>query len=91
LKLPQPKNSWWTEGGIMADCQKRVFIVDDDGGVGRALMILLTSYGFRAEAFASAKDFFISVPAGCPGCLILDIHMPGADGWKTLAQYARSE
>jgi FixJ family two-component response regulator len=70
---------------VLSD-KKQVYIVDDDIGVGRALMILLTTYGFKAQAFVSAKDFFAAVPNNAGGCLILDIHMPGTDGWKTMEQ-----
>jgi len=68
--------------------KKQVYVVDDDVGVSRALMVLLISYGFKVNAFSSSKDFFAAVPDDAPGCLILDIHMPGIDGWKTLEQFS---
>lgn len=64
--------------------QKRIFIVDDDLSVCRALSILLATYGFSGDTFTSAENFFRAVPNSLSGCLILDIHMPGLDGWKTL-------
>jgi FixJ family two-component response regulator len=73
----------------MMPAQKQVFIIDDDISIGRALMILLFSHGMKAKAFSSSKEFFHSVPKNISGCLILDIHMPGADGWKTLEKFAR--
>lgn len=63
---------------------KQIFIVDDDKSVCRALRILLTTYGFIVDTFTSAEEFFWAVPNSVYGCLILDIHMPGLDGWKTL-------
>ena len=63
---------------------KKIFIVDDDESVCRALSILLATYGFTVDTFNSAEDFFRAVPNSIPGCLILDIHMPGLDGWETL-------
>ncbi|NTV53079.1 MAG: response regulator [Candidatus Firestonebacteria bacterium] len=69
---------------------RQVYIVDDDGGVGRALMMLLTTCGYKATAFSSTKAFFAAVPFSVPGCLILDVHMPGADAWKTLELSAQA-
>jgi two-component system response regulator FixJ len=64
--------------------KKQVFIVDDDASVCRALSILLSTYGFSVDTFTSAIEFFNAVPNNVTGCLILDIHMPGMDGWETL-------
>ena len=69
---------------------KQIYIVDDDVSVCRALSILLTTYGFIVETFTCAEDFFSAVPKSFPGCLILDVHMPGLDGWKTLQQLLAS-
>jgi len=64
--------------------QRQVYIVDDDESVCRALSILLATYGFTVATFTSAVEFFSAVPNSVPGCLILDIHMPGLDGWEAL-------
>jgi two-component system response regulator FixJ len=63
---------------------KQIFIVDDDESVCRALRFLLVTYGFSVKTFTCAEEFFRAVPNSVPGCLILDIHMPGLDGWETL-------
>jgi FixJ family two-component response regulator len=63
---------------------KQIFIVDDDESVCRALNVLLVTYGFTVNTFTSAEEFFRAVPNSVSGCLILDIHMPGLDGWETL-------
>jgi two-component system response regulator FixJ len=60
---------------------EQIYIVDDDGSVCRALSILLGTYGFSVKTFNCAEDFFTAVPNSAPGCLLLDIHMPGLDGW----------
>jgi FixJ family two-component response regulator len=60
-----------------------IYIVDDDESVCRALKTLLMTYGFNAKTFNSAQSFFDSVAHDDPGCLLLDIHMPGLDGWET--------
>ena len=63
---------------------KQIFVVDDDESVCRALSVLLATYGFTVNTFTSPEVFFNVVPNSVSGCLILDIHMPGIDGWLTL-------
>src|SRR5689334_2128332 len=67
-----------------------VYIVDDDESVGRALKVLLMTYDFEVRTFNSAKSFFESVALGDPGCLVLDLNMPGVDGWETQKQLVES-
>jgi FixJ family two-component response regulator len=57
-----------------------VFVVDDDPSVRKALGRLLRSAGLRAEAFASAQDFLAQERPDAPGCLVLDVQMPGLSG-----------
>lgn len=70
--------------------KKKIFIVDDDESVCRALGILLVTYGFKVDTFTSAENFFRAVPNSVLGCLILDIHMPGLDGWETQQRLLKS-
>jgi len=62
---------------------KKIFVVDDDESVCRALKTLLMTFEFEVKTFNSAKSFFDAVPNDELGCLVLDIHMPGLDGWGT--------
>jgi len=62
--------------------KKQIFIVDDDESVCRALSVLLVTYGFTVDTFTCAEEFFRVVSNSTPGCLLLDIHMPGLDGWE---------
>jgi two-component system response regulator FixJ len=57
-----------------------VFIVDDDAAVRDALKFLLRSVGHPVEAFASALEFLDAYRDDRPGCLVLDIRMPGMSG-----------
>ena len=66
----------------MTTDKKKVFIVDDDESVCRALKYLLTTYGFEVKTFLSGEAFFRAVSHSTPGCLVLDINMPGLDGWE---------
>ena len=59
-----------------------VFLVDDDTSVRKALTRLISSAGYQVQAFASAREFLDHWRAGeqRPGCLVLDIRMPGLSG-----------
>ena len=67
---------------------REIFILDDDESVLRSLKILMVSYGFAVATFTSAEEFFMAVPNSVEGCLILDIHMPGLNGWDTQQRLA---
>jgi len=60
------------------------WIVDDDLQFGKSLRRMLTASGFSAEYFASAQSFLDSVPPGQSGYAIVDIHMPGCDGFELI-------
>jgi FixJ family two-component response regulator len=63
------------------DCVPEVFIVDDDPLLQRALRRLLTTNGFPARVFCSAKEFLDQgAPIPAVGCLVLDVKMPGLSG-----------
>ncbi|MHC4205359.1 MAG: response regulator [Planctomycetota bacterium] len=57
-----------------------VFIIDDDESVCRALRRLIKSVGYNVRTFTSAKDFLNQGCQNMPGCLILDVKMPGMGG-----------
>ncbi|HET6628317.1 MAG TPA: response regulator transcription factor [Woeseiaceae bacterium] len=62
-------------------CQSgTVFIVDDDEPVRHAMKLLLRSVGLDAETYASGDDFLERFDRERPGCLVLDIRMPGIGG-----------
>jgi FixJ family two-component response regulator len=57
-----------------------VFIVDDDASVRRSIQDLLSSVALRSEAFATPQEFLACQRADCPGCLVLDVRLPGMSG-----------
>jgi FixJ family two-component response regulator len=57
-----------------------VFIVDDDGGVRRAIQELVESVGLRAESFASGQEFLKENRISAPSCLVLDVRLPETSG-----------
>ncbi len=59
-----------------------VYLVDDDEAVRRALVLLLSTVGIEAVAFADPMAFLGRLPKLDPGCLILDVRMPSISGLK---------
>lgn len=66
-----------------------VFIVDDDPHVRDSLQTLLSSFGFRAQAFESARKFLDSDAVRQKGCLVVDIRMPDMDGLELQQELVR--
>jgi FixJ family two-component response regulator len=64
----------------MAEDQATVFVVDDDASIREAIKSLVRSVGLRAETFGSAQDFLRKGPPDAPGCLVLDVRLPGLSG-----------
>jgi len=61
-----------------------VFVVDDDIDMRQSLKWLIESVGMPVEAFASAEQFLEGYEAARPGCLLLDVRMPGMGGIRLL-------
>jgi FixJ family two-component response regulator len=57
-----------------------VFVVDDDASVRGAVARLLHSAGYQTETFASAEGFLAQSRFDAPGCILLDVRMPGLNG-----------
>ncbi|HVS72054.1 MAG TPA: response regulator [Phycisphaerae bacterium] len=66
--------------------QPVVFVIDDDPEMRRAAGILLQSAGFRHDAFERATDFLLQYSDDQPGCIILDLSMPGMNGIEFLSR-----
>lgn len=64
----------------MAKRGQTVFIVDDDPSVRKGLRRLIKSAGLAVETFASAQEFLQGGHTNAPGCLVLDVRMPGLSG-----------
>jgi FixJ family two-component response regulator len=59
-----------------------VHIVDDDESLRTALMRLLRASGYEVRTYASAGDFLLNKPENAPGCVVLDVRMPGPSGFE---------
>ena len=57
-----------------------VYIVDDDNAVRDSLSLLLGLRGYATKAFSTGDEFLAAVDAATPGCVLLDLRMPGTEG-----------
>jgi FixJ family two-component response regulator len=57
-----------------------IHVVDDDAGMRRALSRLLEAAGYAVCSYASAGDFLLADVGDTPGCVLLDVRMPGPSG-----------
>jgi two-component system response regulator FixJ len=66
--------------GTVSNARPTIFVVDDDAAVRDALKLLLRSVGQAVETFSSGQEFIDAYSEDRPGCLVLDIRMPGMSG-----------
>jgi FixJ family two-component response regulator len=64
----------------MSDPSPVVCVVDDDPSIRDALTSLIRSVGLRVETFGSAREFLNRPRLDAPGCLVLDVRLPGLSG-----------
>jgi FixJ family two-component response regulator len=57
-----------------------VVVIDDDPDIRDALRGLLRAVGLCVESFASVQEFLDGTPPDLPGCLVLDVELPGQNG-----------
>jgi FixJ family two-component response regulator len=76
---------------IVMESDGLVYVVDDDAGVRRALTRLLRSVGLEAAAFSSAQEFLHARRPARPGCLVLDVRLPGLGGLDLQARLGQDQ
>ena len=64
----------------MSEDRAVVFVVDDDPSMRRSLESLLRSVGHEVRLFSSAQEFMQAARPDAPGCLVLDVRLPGMSG-----------
>ena len=65
-----------------------VFVVDDDQEVRAALQLLMESVGLSVSTYTSAQDYLDQFDPERPGCIVLDVRMPGMSGLELQSQLA---
>ncbi len=75
----------------MTTKQPTVFIVDDDPSFRDSLQFLLGAAGLDVRVFSSAQDFLDGADPEAPGCLLLDVRMPGMSGLDLQNELANAE
>ena len=68
-----------------------IHVVDDDASFRKAISRLLRAGGYAVRTFASATEFLQSARTDAPGCVLLDLHMPGPSGLDLQSALAQSE
>ena len=64
----------------MKDADAIVFVVDDDSSIREAIESLVKLAGLRVETFGTAQEFLRSKRPDLPGCVVLDVELPGLSG-----------
>jgi FixJ family two-component response regulator len=64
----------------MVEQRAVVFVIDDDPSMRLALEDLVRSVGLEVRVFAAPQEFLQSKPPDAPGCLVLDVRLPGMSG-----------
>ncbi|MEA2678701.1 MAG: hypothetical protein QOK03_423 [Candidatus Binataceae bacterium] len=64
----------------MKEADSVVFVVDDDASVREAIKSLIKSVRLRVETFETAQQFLQSKRLEAPGCVVLDVRLPGLSG-----------
>jgi FixJ family two-component response regulator/DNA-binding winged helix-turn-helix (wHTH) protein len=99
--LPTSLSDWgslrrqWATGSRMIvpddKAQPVVVVIDDDPEIRDALRGLLRAAGLCVESFAAVQEFLDSVPRDRPGCLVLDVELPGQSGLEFQEELAKAE
>ena len=75
----------------MKEADSVVFVVDDDSSVREAITSLIKSVGLRVETFETAQQFLGSKRPEAPGCVVLDVRLPGLSGLDLQRQLAAND
>jgi FixJ family two-component response regulator len=71
------------------DSTPTVYVVDDDAAIREAMMFLVDSVGARAMPFANGPEFLEAFVPGQPGCIVLDMFLPGMSGIEVMTRLGR--
>lgn len=66
-----------------------IHVVDDDESLRASLLDLLDAAGYEAKGYACTDDFLLQPPPDRPGCVLLDVRMPGRSGLELQSELQR--
>ncbi len=75
----------------MGGSEPTVFVVDDDDAMRESLRWLISSVQLKVETYSSASEFLENCHPGMPGCLVLDVRMPGMSGLELQEKLAKEQ
>src|SRR3984893_7518207 len=75
----------------MREEQAIVIVIDDDVSVREAVEDLFRSVGLRVESFASTREFLQGEVPDSPGCIVLDVRLPGESGLEFQKALSKSD
>jgi FixJ family two-component response regulator len=67
-----------------------VYLVDDDESFRRAMKRFLCASGYAVESYSSADEFLLRRDPDTPGCVVVDLQMPGNDGFALQSALVQS-
>jgi len=75
----------------MSNAKPTIHVVDDDASFRTAITRLLRAAGYESRCYPSAVEFLAAAPGAAPGCVLLDLHMPGPSGLDLQEALAKAE
>ena len=75
----------------MSESVSQVYVVDDDLSVREAVGRLIRSAGLSVKTFSTAQEVLANLGKEVPSCLLLDIKLPGLDGFELQDQLAQKD
>src|SRR5436190_20127077 len=74
------------KGDSTADAHKHVLVVDDEAGICELIASALRDHGYQVEQASSGEEALRAVTELHPDLIMLDVNLPGVDGWEVLSQ-----
>ena len=75
----------------MDELEPVVFVVDDEEAVCSSIRVLLETIGLNVRTYNNAQDFLSAYDPAQPGCLVLDVRMPGMSGLELQSKFVEEQ